>query len=172
MQRWLRKHVLPVALFGGLAATLLAVTAIAAIWGPSGFWRHVVQRNVEMHLLAGTALYVLFGRFQLLAERLYRKRSGKRSWRLPWPAWFFGPVAVILAISLTQEYGLSMLGESAGTWGGDWAYNKASLPERFKSLADTACWMWGALAGAWATYFMADRYDLARDDYLAWKESR
>ena len=156
---------LPIAIFGGALATLAAVTAAAAIWGPPDFWRHVLQRNLELHLMAGAGLYLLFQRLVLMIETRRRKMFG-------WFVWFIGPVMCVMAISLTQEYGLSLMGESRSTFGGDWQFNKGSAVERAKSLADNATWLFGSLAAAWASYFAAVRNETARNHYLAWKHQR
>ena len=165
---WLGRHKLPVAVFGGAAAVLAAVTLAAAAWGPPDFWKHVVHRNVEMHLFAGAGLYLLFQRVLLAVERKLAKRHD-RKWRMSWAAWYLIPFAMVMAISFTQEYGYSLLGDSRGTVGGDWEYNKHSVIERIKSFADNATWFFGSLAAAWSAYFSAERQWFARMDYLKWK---
>ena len=134
LKAWFIAHRLPVCLFGGLMGALLAVAAIAAIWGPEGFAKHVLQRNLELHLMAGAGLYLLFSRFVLFAERKRKRAFG-------WFLWYLAPVFSVMAISFTQEYGFSLMGESRGTLGGDWAYNAESVVARLKSFADSATWL-------------------------------
>ena len=164
---WIKKNARYFYVFGGMVAVLFAVAGAAAIWGPPGFWKHVLQRNLELHLMAGAGLYLLFKRLLLLVERRIHKRKGVKYWRLKPLVWFLTPVACVMAISLTQEYGLSLMGESFGTLGGDWKYNEGSLVARAKSFADNATWLFGSLAAAWSSYFCGNRDSLA---YTDWNE--
>ena len=155
----------PLCVFGGLFGVLALVTLAASVWGPSGFWKHVLDRNIQLHLFAAMGLWMLFSRLLMIVENRRKRVFG-------WFVWYGAPVLCVLAISLTQEYGYSMLGESRGTVGGDWAYNKGSAVARAKSFADTATWMAGSLIAAWYAYFSAVRNETGRNHYLQWRFQR
>ena len=157
---WVSNHKLPVAVFGLSFGVLGTVTAVAAIFDHHGFWRHVLDRNIQIHLFAGMGLYLLFARLVLAVER----PTGKR---LPWWLWYFLPVAFVMAISVCQEYVFSLMGETKGAHG-DYHYWMAQ-GERIKaskSFADNATWFSGSMIAAWWSYFMPKRLWRARLDYL------
>ena len=159
LSEFVANHKLPVCVFGGSFGILLAVTGYAYFWGPDGFWKHVWERNIQLHLFAGAGLYLLFSRLTLLYERLRDVEFG-------WFRWFLTPVACVMLISLTQEYGLSMMGETAGHWGGDFDFWTGHPVERSKSFADNATWFFGSMAAAWYAYYMPARLSSARLQYL------
>ena len=161
---WVKRHKLPVCVFGSLLAVLVGVTVLAAAIGEDDFWKHVLERN-RLHLLAGGMVYLLLMRLTLLYERLRNKRRVNPK-HLGWFAWYFAPFGVLMAFVLLQEFGLSMAGETWLTPGGDWRANAGHPEEQAKSLADIATWAFGALCGAWFAYYMPERLWQARQDYL------
>ena len=161
---YIENHKLPFAVFGTAFGVLFGVAAYAYFAGPTGFWQHVLDRNIQMHLCAGVALYLLFSRLLIVVEHLRGHR------RFHWFVWFFAPVAAVMAISICQEYVFSILGgpETRWQWGGDYRANgrAGDYVAQFKSFADNATWFAGSMAAAWYCYYCPERNLSARHEYL------
>ena len=167
--QYIGRHKLPFAVFGGLLAVIAAVWMNAKVRGLDDLAAHILNREFAVHIGLGFALYGLFGRLLLVAER-------KRGRHLDWLPWYFVPLCILLSINATNEWLVAMTGRPDGwpegrplTWfGGDWkrAQIMQSAPTMLKSIADMAAWAFGALACAWRDYFMGERLWLARADYL------
>lgn len=140
-------HKLPFVVFGSLFAIVFAVFGGWAIMSEESLVKHAYDREV-MHSGWGALLYMLFSRLLLMLERL-------RNWELGWKLWYFIPLSCVLALALNQEFGFP--GDFRTFYG---------TPTMWKSFPDIACWMIGAIATAWYTYFMAVRLHTARIDYL------
>ena len=158
--RYLGPQRVPIAVFGSLLAVILGVSLFALANGGEEVFAHVWQRNVEAHWGWGTAAYILFGRLLLVYER--KRRLNLRWW------WFYSlPYLALMACVCFQEF---------WPWAfpklGDFHREGITAGERWKSLGDLAGWSFGAIPGAWAIYFMAERYWHARADYLRWKADR
>lgn len=157
---------------GTLAALLLIITVIWML-SPDDLQKHINEREV-LHIGLGFALYALFGRLLLVFER-------KRGRSFGWNGWYFIPLAMLLSINATNEWGIAMTRAPPDWpdiplpwWGGDWEralrrddHTGDDYWLRWKSVADMAAWALGALLCAWRDYFLADRLTTARQDYLA-----
>ena len=164
VNRYIRKHWLPFTVFGSLLAGIGIVSIYGLHVDGRKVFDHIWNREVQAHWGWGTAAYILFGRLVLLGERLNRKRKNKAvRLHLPWLWWYLTPYLMLMACVCFQEF-----------W--PWTFPKLgdyfSTGVPYKSFADLMGWTFGAIPGAWATYFMADRYFDARQDYLAWKKGR
>ena len=157
---WILKDSLPWLLFSSLSLVLVVVVLVAYVWGPDGFWKHVLERNLELHLAGACGLYYAFGAEIMLIEWIVRKCGGK--YRISPEMLFLGPVLEIAVVSMTQEYVYSLMGASAGTWGGDWTYNNRNPVEQFKSIADNAVWLLGSMWTANTVFVMAPRNLMAK----------
>ena len=170
--RYIRKHWLPFSIFGSLLAVILTVIAVAPTKELQG---HIFNREFAVHFGWGALLYMYFSRLVLFLERRRSKRTVNFK-RLGWRAWYFLPLAIMLAINATNEWLFSFTQIWPWDWvnplGGDWARatRAGDLEKRWKSIADIAGWAFGGLATAWYTYFMAGRLFNARHDFLTWKQ--
>ena len=150
--RWLRRNLTYIAVFGGLAATIGAVSLLALI-DSAAFSGHVWFRSL-LHVPWGFALCILFFRLLMLVET-------ERGKLFRWQAWYGIPIAVVFGIAIMQEFGFP----------GDFR-NAVGWVHRAKSFADVAGWAFGALSAAWFAYFCGDRLSTARWDYIAWRRAR
>lgn len=169
-----------VAVFGGLLATILAVMAIAAARGDFDLVGHIANREFAVHIGLGFGLYALFW---VVTSILQRRRGRRFDWRVR----YYLPVAMLLAINATNEWGIAMTPKpkycyepavvaqgGCGFLGGDWAraLKGGDPPLMLKSIADMAAWAFGALATAWFLYKEADGIWEARHDRLQWQVER
>ena len=175
MKNWIRRHRLPIGVFGGLAAVVVASIVIAYAMDDDDLAKHIQERQLEVHFGWGVAAYLLFSRLLLVVERKAKKRGAGN---LSWQAWYFGPIVALLACVTFQEfwpYGFPKIGDFFREEVRD-AVTGLMRPirwgERLKSVVDYAGWLFGALGAAWYTYFTATRLETARQQYLSWKLSR
>ena len=172
---YLRRHRLgpAVAILGALIAVAgVMIVGPLSIAGPEHA-RDAIGREL-LHLLGAMGLVPLFARLTLTAARARAKRHP--GWiPVPWGWWWLAPVAMILLMSITQEYivPLDLAGQTAGTWGGDWRYwsdqDGPARLLRYKSIADNMIWVFGALVSRWSSYYMADQDAAAGRGYREWR---
>ena len=176
MTDWFRRYWHFFAVFGSFPLGILIVSLYAYFHGGGEVFAHVWARNVEAHWGWGTAAYILFGRFVLLGERLWRKRkaSWKRpDWRMDFRLWFAIPYAMLMVAVCYQEFwpwAFPKLGDFHRIVGD--GPGEITLGEKYKSFADLLGWSFGALAGAWGSWYLADRNHMAKHDGLSWMESK
>ena len=111
-----------VAIFGGLLVTVATVWAIA----PPELKPHINAREI-LHVGFGFTLYCLFMTMLILhIQGWVNKRHVVHS-RFPWYVGYFAPLAFLLAINATNEWGIAMTGKPdmwpdllSLTWRGDW----------------------------------------------------
>ena len=166
------------ATFGALLLTIFAVWILA----PPELRDHINAREV-LHVGFGFSLCALFW----IVVSILQRRRGRR---FAWQVRYFLPLAMLLSINATNEWGLAMT-FSVDHWpesepliylGGDWARagKLAELTDgahggwklQMKSIADMAAWAFGALACLWFLYKEADGIWEARSDRLQWAHER
>ena len=140
--KWIKANWLPIAVFGGMAVTMLAVSLMdgrfAHTWARAGY-----------HVPWGFALAAVFSWTLAEVDRT-------TSWYAEWPVYWFGPAAIVLAIACLQEFGP----------GGDWHRNVGNRALQAKSIADICGWQFGALAQRWYEYRSCTAAQDARASYL------